>query len=292
MKNKKISIKTKILNLIREIFKIPFLEKILRGIIKKNIAYSFFVKLIPNNYQYKKNTFKCFTYKNINFRLDIHDYIGHFFYFGCKDIEQSKLMNLINDGDFIIDVGTNYGTSLLQFANLIGGKGRVFGFEPDPTNFEICKQNIQINPFTNLYVENFGLGNKECDVNLVIETESNRGSSRISKNINGNEFQQIKIIRFDNWIKEKKIEKINLIKIDVEGYEMEVLKGAEQSIKKFKPILFIELDDKNLKLQNSSAKELISFLINLDYNIINSLTDKKVNLSDNFINCHFDIICK
>jgi FkbM family methyltransferase len=289
---KKHSIKTKALNLIREVFKISFLESTLRKVLSKKIAFSFFVKLVPNNYQYKKNSIKHFTYKGINLKLDIHDYVGHYHYFGLKDIEQENLMSLIKPGDFVMDIGTNYGTTILQFANLIGVKGKAFGFEPDPINFEICKQNIQLNQFKNLSVENIGLGNKEAEVNLVVDFESNRGGNRISENIVGKESHQIKIIQFDNWILDKKIEKINLIKIDVEGYEMEVLKGAEQSIIKYKPILFIELDDNNLKQQNSSAKELISYLINLNYFIINSLTNQQVNFDDNFLNCHYDIICK
>lgn len=253
---------------------------------------SFIAKLVPNNYQYPKNTIRSFSYKNINLKLDIHDYIGHFIYFGYKDLGHEKLMELIKPNNIIIDVGANYGTTILQFASLIGGNGRVFGFEPDPTNFEICNQNIKLNLFKNILVENLGLGNQQITTSLVVDTDSNRGGNRISNNINNKEAHLINVVKFDDWILQKNISKIDLIKIDVEGYELEVLKGAEQSIKKFKPILFIELDDNNLKLQNSSAKELISFLINLDYNIINSLTDKKVNLSDNFINCHFDIICK
>ncbi|MCA0431405.1 MAG: FkbM family methyltransferase [Bacteroidetes bacterium] len=292
MINKNISLKTKLLNLIREVFKIPFFENTLRKILNKNIGYSFFVKLVPNNYQYKKNSIKHFSYKGINLKLDIHDYVGHYHYFGLKDIEQTNLMRLIKPGDFVIDIGTNYGTTLLQFANLIGVNGKTFGFEPDPINFEICNQNIQLNHFTNLSVENIGLGNKEAEVNLVVDVDSNRGGNRISENIIGKESYQIKIVKFDNWVLDKMLNKINLIKIDVEGYEMEVLKGAENSIKKYKPILFIELDDNNLKQQNSSAKEVISYLISLNYSIINSLTNKQVNLSDNFLNCHFDIICR
>ncbi len=285
-------IKTYIFNNLRTIFKISFLEKCLRALVMGKSPNSFIAKLVPNNYQYPKNTIRSFSYKNINLKLDIHDYIGHFIYFGYKDLGHEKLMELIKPNNIIIDVGANYGTTILQFASLIGGNGRVFGFEPDPTNFEICNQNIKLNLFKNILVENLGLGNQQITTSLVVDTDSNRGGNRISNNINNKEAHLINVVKFDDWILQKNISKIDLIKIDVEGYELEVLKGAEQSIKKFKPILFIELDDNNLKLQNSSAKELISFLINLDYNIINSLTDKKVNLSDNFINCHFDIICK
>ena len=84
---------------------------------------------------------------------------------------------------------------------------------------------------------------------------------------------------------------LNLIKIDVEGYELNVLKGASQTLKNLKPKLFIELDNSNLQRQGHSASELIKFLNQFNYTITNANNNKHVNFNDNFDNCHFDIIC-
>lgn len=58
------------------------------------------------------------------------------------------------------------------------------------------------------------------------------------------------------------------------------------------PILFIEVDDNNLKKVESSAKELIALIEELGYDITNANDNSKVSSKDNFTNCHFDIICK
>jgi hypothetical protein len=83
----------------------------------------------------------------------------------------------------------------------------------------------------------------------------------------------------------------SLIKIDVEGYEFKVLQGALETLKKNRPVLFIELDDNNLKEQGGNAKELVEFLLQLRYNILNATNGKTVNEATVFINCHFDILC-
>ena len=73
---------------------------------------------------------------------------------------------------------------------------------------------------------------------------------------------------------------------------MNVIKGAKDLLKRFRPILFIELDQKNLIAQNSSPKELIKHLINLNYNIVNTNNNDTINLNSGLANCHIDIICK
>jgi hypothetical protein len=83
--------------------------------------------------------------------------------------------------------------------------------------------------------------------------------------------------------------KIDLVKVDIEGYEYEWLLGAEKTLSKYKPTLFIELDDNNLKQQNSSALLLVVKLKEFGYTIF----DDRIDISNqvDFDNCHFDISC-
>jgi FkbM family methyltransferase len=285
-------IKTSVFNIVRAIFKVPFLEKWLRRKTLNATPENLLYKLVPNNYQYKPNSIRTFNYKGVNLSVDIRDYVGHFLYFGFKDGAHEKLMNLCKPDYTVLDIGTNIGSTLLQFANKIGEKGKVYGFEPDPTNYQACKNNISLNSFHNLEVANIGLGDKKGSFNLVVDTETNRGGNRISfENESQKTSTTIQVERLDDWVINKYINHVDLIKIDVEGFEMNVLKGAEEILKKHNPTLFIELDNNNLKQVESNAKDLILFLEKLNYQMINAESNLKVTSTDNFSNCHFDIIC-
>lgn len=84
---------------------------------------------------------------------------------------------------------------------------------------------------------------------------------------------------------------VNLIKIDVEGYELRVLLGAEATLKKFYPILFIEINDANLCYQGDSARDLIQFLFRIGYTrITNATTEQLISIDEDITNQHLDII--
>ncbi|MGC9027531.1 MAG: FkbM family methyltransferase, partial [bacterium] len=78
----------------------------------------------------------------------------------------------------------------------------------------------------------------------------------------------------------------------VEGYEFNVLNGATETLKKYKPKLFIEVDDNLLQRQNISAKKLIEFISSFGYSIVKADTGEEITKDYNFINAHFDIICR
>lgn len=285
-------IKTKLLNFIRIIFTFYLFEKFLRKLVTGKLPSSSIAKLVPNNYQYPKNSNRNFEYNGVVLSLDISDYLAHYLYFGFKDSSHQKLYSLVKENDLVLDIGTNFGTTILQFAKIIGKDGLAYGFEPDPTNFSICQNNIKLNKFSNIQVENLGVGSKNDTLLLVVDSEYNRGMNKISFENNGKESFLVKIICIDDWIENNNITQVNLIKIDVEGFEMEVLKGAEKTLRTFKPLLFIELDNNNLKLHNSSAKELVEYLMLLGYKILHAETESVILNTADFKNCHYDIICK
>lgn len=284
--------KTKLFNFFRSVFKIPVFEKALRRCVQGKLPTHFLAKLVPNNYQYPKGSVRTFDYEGIHLQLDIYDYVSHWLYFGFRDDSHKTLMSLVKPGQTILDIGTNYGTTILQFAKLLNGQGFAYGFEPDPLNFKLCQQNMSLNPFTNIEVENIGLGNTESSLYLVVDTASNRGGNRISTQIDNREHTEVKVIKLDSWAITKNLSQVDLLKIDVEGYEYEVLKGGVELLKRFKPTLFIELDDENLRLQQSSALELVEFLQALGYQLSHSETKQIVDRNTNFSNCHFDVLCQ
>lgn len=287
-------LKTKIFNIVRRLFIFRPLERRLRKVTQNKDSGSFSGKLIPNNYQYQKGTFRKFTTeKGVSMDVDISDYVGHYLYFGFKDEGHQELYGLVKEGMKILDIGTNIGSTLLHFAKLTGDSGFVYGFEPDPINYKECLKNISLNEFKNIKVSNIGLGDENNEFDLYEDSDGNRGGNRISFDQNNNKRKsRIKVEKLDDWSEKNQIVDVDLIKIDIEGFEYKALMGGEELIRKNLPILFIELDDNNLKIVGDSAQGLVKLLEDWGYSIKNSLNNESVSSKNDFADCHYDIIAE
>lgn len=153
------------------------------------------------------------------------------------DYWDPRALNLISDyiGDdaVYVDAGANIGNHTLYWAIERYAK-KIYSFEPVESTFEILKKNIELNHLEDV-VEIFqvGLSDEETTGEISIYKADNIGGTNIAKSEKG----KIKLITLDS-LKIK--EKIDLIKIDVEGAEVEVLKGSIKTIKKYKPLIVVE----------------------------------------------------
>lgn len=287
-KDNEISFKTKLFDLIRFFFRLPFIERIL---ITLKTTSKAFEKIVPNYYQYKHKTLRSYSRKGIHFKVDISDWLGYCAYFNIKNEPYDVLFSLIKKNMTIIDVGSNIGFMALNMASLTGNNGIVYAFEPDWYNYTYLKNNIDLNQGLNIKSFQLGVGSTTEKRKLVVFNESNRGENKITLDPGTKSYSEISIITLDDFIEEKNIQRIDVLKIDTEGFEMNVLKGAKKLIERFKPILFVEIDEENIREQGSSAKEVIIHLINLGYTITSAQTQETVTAGYNFGN-HFDAVCK
>ncbi|MGZ3931205.1 MAG: FkbM family methyltransferase [Bacteroidia bacterium] len=262
-------------------------ESLLRLFIRTGL----FSKLAPNHYQYAEHSMRTARVKGIRMRLDISDYVGHYLYFGFKDPSFSGLMKNVKPGNVILDIGANIGFTALSMAKLSLPNGIVYAFEPDPFNYEQLKHNVFLNTLPNVKIFNVGLGVTKEQLKLAVNTANNRGGNRIRQDASEN-FNLVDIMPLDEFVSLHGLATVDLVKIDVEGFEYNVLKGAEQLLSTQRPVLFIELDDSNLKEQGASAKELIAWLNALGYTCLNNEEGTLLSPADNFTGCHYDIICK
>ena len=199
------------------------------------------------------------------------------------------MFSLVSKGDYILDIGSNIGYTALNMAKL-SGDGKVIAFEPDQLNYDRCQNNINQNNANNIKLYNIGLGSQELSIPMEVRTAFNRGGNRVAVNGQG---EIIQVKKLDDFFSSLNIPKVDLIKIDVEGYELHVLNGAMELLQKFKPTLFIELNDDNIRDQSGSAKALIEFLVQLGYNsIVQASTNVEITTASDFSHCHFDIIAR
>jgi FkbM family methyltransferase len=160
---------------------------------------------------------------------------------GCYEWESVEIIDrYVKGGDICIDVGANVGPLSFALAKKVRPDGRVYACEPGPFLFRRLVSNVHLNPaYENLLLP-FELGfSDQKETRQWNEDRQNRGNA-------GFLFQQpnrpesIQLIPLDDFAEEQRFQKLNFIKLDVEGMEYEVIKGALRTIEKHKPILYYE----------------------------------------------------
>ncbi len=150
----------------------------------------------------------------------------------------------LNNGDHIIDVGTNTGGLAIAFSRLVGEKGKVLCFECNPKMINWIKRSFKVNNVTNTILIEKACYNK-CDEKLSFYADNSLYSAGSSLNNRpGLVGDKITVITttIDREVEEKNISP-RIIKIDVEGAEYSVLQGAESTINKFYPMIIFEYYD-------------------------------------------------
>ena len=146
-------------------------------------------------------------------------------------------------GDIVVDIGAHMGRYTIISSKRIGPHGKVIAIEAEPFNFEILSRNIKLNQLSNILALNYAVYSKETRVKLYLPgresgyTIFNTTISNRSKS--GQKFVEVRANTLDNLLQQNGITEVNWIKIDVEGAEFEVLKGAHNVLSKSKCIVLL-----------------------------------------------------
>ncbi len=159
----------------------------------------------------------------------------------------------LGEGDVFVDVGANIGLLSLHASKFVGESGKVFAFEAHPETAKMLFENKALNQNQTIQLYPIALGADKGKVMIFDDADSNRGGASIVRNEINSEGFEVEMDRLDDILVPEILPKI--IKIDVEGYELNVLKGAVNTIHFAKPVLLIEASDK--KEVNA---EIIAFL--------------------------------
>jgi FkbM family methyltransferase len=175
-----------------------------------------------------------------------------------------------------IDVGANIGLITLEFARCVGSDGKVSAFEPHPDNFSTLVDNIAANQFSSIVnAKQIGCSNKSGKGFLSSENQID-GSYRLESKENGS-VQEVKCMPLDECIEMHS--KVNFIKIDVEGHELQVLQGARKILSDSSTLqMLIEFHPYQISQQKECvASELIDLLLNYEFSILDTgMGNKKV----------------
>lgn len=247
-------------------------------------------RLRPDNAHYRSPTHRLARLDGIRLRLDLSDYMQWSAYFRIERDLRERLYALAPPGCIAIDIGTNIGEVLLNLARRVGPTGRAIGFEPNPATYALCVENLALNSGLPAEVHPVALGESEGELALGRPCASNSGSDRIMAG--GRDSVAVPVTTLDDFATQASLEGVDLVKIDVEGFELHVLNGAREVLQRFKPVLFVELSDANLREQGASASELLRWIEDHGYTSRNAATGESVTADQTLDGCFFDIICQ
>jgi FkbM family methyltransferase len=165
-----------------------------------------------------------------------------------------RLLPLIPVGGTVIDAGANIGTHTVSYGEKVGAQGHVYAFEPFALSFECVKFNCRNLPQVSCHYA--ALGRAPGFAKVIPPGDTNMGTTITELAPEG-----IAVLAIDGLA----IGRCDFIKIDVEGFELEVLLGARETIAKYHPIFLIELNDATLRRMNLEKKDIMDFMESYNY---------------------------
>lgn len=220
-------------------------------------------------------------------RHSIHDFDGdlqidlrlsdhmqrRIFWMGYYSREVVALLDkLVQPGMVVLDVGANIGEISLVCAKRVGRAGSVISFEPMEEIADALQQNIDRNRLEQVTVVRAGLSDKaatgvpiyaSCGQGARGDEHSGLGSLYgVSKDAPA---QFIEVTTLDAYLAQSPVAKVDLIKVDIEGAELPFLRGAEQTLRRYRPRLIVEVQDKSAAAAGYAASDILDYLSGLGY---------------------------
>lgn len=179
--------------------------------------------------------------------------------------EFTALGRLLRPGMTVVDVGANIGVHTVFFASRVAPGGRVFAFEPEPFNFRFLQTNVARNRLTNVecLMEGAGAHAGTLRLHLIAGTVGGHTAAAVA----GAAAIDVAVVRLDDAMRERRAH-VDLIKIDVEGYEAQVLDGFTDTLQRDRPSLLIEFSPELLRRCGTDPRGLLARLQGLYADIL------------------------
>jgi FkbM family methyltransferase len=209
----------------------------------------------------------------IVYELDLAQSIDNSIYhLGCYEPYVTKaIRRMCKRGMTVIDIGANIGAHTFRLAKLVGPAGRVIAFEPTSWAFKKLEKNLALNDFRNVELVKMALSNTSEHQNNVGFSSSwpieyNEEDAKCHPIHHGYGVEEtVRLSTLDQEMKERGPKKVDLLKIDVDGYELKVCQGGTQTLRAHMPLIIIEIGRPTMEEVGDSPEELIKMLFELGY---------------------------
>jgi len=172
--------------------------------------------------------------------------------------EASALRRIVRPGMTVLDVGGNLGLYTVLLARLVGPAGNVVTFEPDPDLFALLRQNIALNDCANIEAHNLALGSTHSRLRLrrlILNSGDNTlgadGSTLFRREV------EVEVVALDEFLPNLRPD---LVKVDVQGWELEVLRGLSRLLTAAHPALYLEYWPEGFRRAGYAAGDLVAFV--------------------------------
>lgn len=186
----------------------------------------------------KQREIACHPVRGATVFLESGQYAERWMWAGAYERQLVALLKrTLRPGMTVFDLGANIGYFSVIAAALVGSKGRVHSFEPMPHNFERLRRNLQPFPWATLH--NCAVGNVAKEVAFYF-SDKESGWAGVHDLPSRNSRTTAQMIRLDDWLASHPVERIDFIKLDIEGSELNALRGATQLLRRFHPTVVTE----------------------------------------------------
>lgn len=196
--------------------------------------------------------------------------------YGVREEEHtSKFKQTIAEGDTVLDIGANIGYYALIASEQVGEAGKICALEPIPSNVSLLKKNLSHNDIDNVEVFQMACGENSGSKEINLSDKSNLHSFNEIPSAEG-ETLEVEVVTVDDFVEKEEVP--DLIRMDVEGYEHHILKGAKSTLTEHNPNLFIEFHPDLMEEQD--MEECIGILESAGYDV--STLERRKNHGNSF----------
>lgn len=227
-----------------------------------------------------KNNRICVNGVQVPYHSEYGSYY-HKLYYGSRDVAIRAVMRkYLQKGDTFIDVGANIGRLSAVGLGLVGQTGQVHSFEPVPHFSKLLEGLAAANPKHHFIVNQCAAGDQEGQATIVL-SRTNIGMNTLVPNLldpddQGERFE-VKVIKLDDYLEEKKLQRIAVIKIDAEGYDFPVLKGLQRffSETSHRPAIICELGVDAYPRLELSLEDFSDYMASFGYQSYSMINTKQ-----------------
>ena len=241
------------------LFRIPFFRK---------RYFGFYKRIFKPFRLFRRQTAICRYDSDLKINADLEEWIQqHIYFFGTWDEPGSRfLKSQLKPGDVFLDIGANIGSYSMVASKIVGLQGEVHAFEPVARVFSKLMQNIELNKLINISANRNAVYETSGTLELYVSSKENEGMSSIfHHDTESGEVERVEAITIDEYIEKKNLKRVDMIKIDIEGAEWFALRGMQNTINLFKPLILMEVSDDVMLNGPFKGKDIFDLMKSMNY---------------------------